>query len=70
MTARIRTGKGGIEAEAPVELFYFGGTFTATARLWDVTADGQRFLTAGQVGASITGDRLKVMVNWQARVNR
>jgi len=34
-----------------------------------VAADGQRFLTAGQVGSSITGDRLNVVVNWQARVN-
>jgi|SRR5579871_2752226 len=79
MAARIRMGKGGIEAEAAVELFYFGGTASSTARLWDVTADGQRFLTAGQVGAgsagsqqieSITGSRLDVVVNWQARANK
>jgi dipeptidyl aminopeptidase/acylaminoacyl peptidase len=70
MAARIRMGMGGIEAEAPVALFYFGGTFTATSRLWDVTADGQHFLTAGQVGLSITGERLNVVVNWHARVNR
>jgi|SRR5579871_716468 len=54
-------------------------TFPEPARLWDVTADGQRFLTAGQVGAgsagsqqieSITGSRLDVVVNWQARANK
>ena len=79
MAVRIRMGKGGIEAETPVELFYFGGTASSTAHLWDVTADGQRFLTAGQVGAGsagsqqigcITCDRLNVVVNWHARVNR
>ncbi|HXK02252.1 MAG TPA: hypothetical protein VMS37_07605, partial [Verrucomicrobiae bacterium] len=70
MAARIRTGNGRIEADAPLELFFFAGTATSTARLWDVTADGQRFLTTGQVGGSITADRLNVVVNWQARVNR
>ena len=70
MGARIRTANGEIEAEAPLELFFFAGTASSTARLWDVTADGQRFLTSGQVGGSITADRLNVVVNWQALVNR
>jgi hypothetical protein len=70
MAARIRVGKGGIEAENPVELLPFGSSTSSTARLWDVTADGQRFLLAQQVGFSATASRLNVVVNWQARVNK
>jgi eukaryotic-like serine/threonine-protein kinase len=70
MAAAVRVGKGGLEAEAPVELFFFAGTATPTARLWDVAADGQRFLTTGQVGGLMTAQRLHVVVNWQARVNK
>ncbi|SPF51299.1 hypothetical protein SBA4_460010 [Candidatus Sulfopaludibacter sp. SbA4] len=46
------------------------GGFTATILFSRRTADGQRFLTTGQVGGSITADRLNVVVSWQARVNR
>jgi len=68
-SARIWVANGGIEAEAPVELFPFVGTATTTGHLWDVSADGQRILFAGQVGFSATASRLNVVVNWQARLN-
>jgi serine/threonine protein kinase len=67
MSARVRTGSGGIEADAPVQVFPFGGFASTTARAWDVTADGQRFLLSGLAGPS-PGSRLNVVVNWQARV--
>jgi len=34
-----------------------------------VTADGQRFLLSGLV-SPYTSNRLNVVVNWQARLNR
>jgi len=38
--------------------------------LWDLTADGQRLLTMGQVGGAINPDRLNVVVSWQPRLNK
>jgi Tol biopolymer transport system component len=70
MSARIRTGNGEIEAAAPVEVFPFGGFASSTARLWDVTANGQQFLLADLVGPYSPRNRLNVVVNWQVRLNQ
>ena len=69
MSARLRTGNFEIEATAPVQVFPLVGFASTTARAWDVTADGQRFLLSGLAGP-FTLNRLNVVVNWQARVNR
>ena len=70
MAARVRVGNGGIKAEAPVELFSFGGNASVTAHTWDVTADGQRLLISELIGLSSVANRLNVVVNWQARLKK
>ena len=69
MSVRLRTASRGFEASAPTQVMPLGGFASATARAWDVTPDGQRFLLSGLTGPYGL-NRLNVVVNWQARVNK
>jgi len=68
MSVALRTGSR-IEAAAPAQVIPIGGFGTNTARGWDVTADGQRFLLSGLTGP-YGSNRLNVVVNWQARISK
>jgi hypothetical protein len=69
MSVALRTANRGMEAAAPVQVMPFGGFGSNTARAWDVTADGRRFLLSGLTGP-YGFNRLNVVVNWQARTSK
>ena len=70
MAVNIRTAGGGIEYDAPHELFPVS-TLPAIVSAYDVSADGQRFLVLQPpAGASPDQNALTVVLNWQAGLKK
>ncbi|HKD07272.1 MAG TPA: protein kinase [Bryobacteraceae bacterium] len=67
MAASVRLAPAGLEVGTPHELFAITALLGNSAKPWDVSADGQRFLIEEQTGAA---QQLTVVQNWWAGLKK
>jgi hypothetical protein len=63
MAASVRVAPAGLEVDTPHELFAITALLGNSAKPWDVSADGRRFLIEEQTGAA-QQPPLTVVQNW------
>jgi Tol biopolymer transport system component len=69
MAVGIQARPGGLQIDAPRELFSTSIVIPVIDSRYDVTADGQRFLVLERVGGNEAGT-LTVLANWEAGLRR
>ena len=69
MSAEVRSGTSTVEIVSVKPLFQIGNLSSGTANLYDVTADGQRFL-AETIQRNENSPPLTLVVNWPGEVKK